>query len=483
MSIQSYADLKGGEDRGIFYRSERFRARDLMGPTPPPVDIGGGSFALHDLSTSGLAIQAPANDGRFDVGSRIDFTVGAGDAVLYQGRGEVVRLEPGRRGLKIGIRIVDGHLDVGELVASHRHHALRQELDEAPVAQQLFVTPEYRRFCSDLVFMLRRYRSALERYEREAEGGGERARQRLQEAFELCAPRFEREFRELWREGYAVIRPQLGDRRAVAAMKRFTEMVVTPELVAGPIWRRSYEKPLGYPGDYQVMNYVYDGGDRGEGAYARLCHRVGVEVGMCVRTRMEMVAEEIAALLSAEGGPCAVTSLGCGSAVEVTRGLAAAERAEPRPVAFTLIDQDQQALDCAYRNSFPLINADGRQARLNCLHLSFGQLLSGGLDLGRMNRQDLVYCAGLLDYLPELQAQTVVAGLYSLLKPGGLLIIGNMKAGTDNAWALGMVLDWELIYRDEAQMHALAGLIKPAGLELKVDRTGYNYMLYIRAPK
>lgn len=480
--MKSYAELQGGENRDIFYRSERYRAKELLGGGPPQVFVAGESYALRDLSMSGLALQAPANDGAFDVGGTVDISLGFDDEVLYAGRGEVMRVEPNGRGQKIGIRIVNGYLDIGELVASHRDHLLRRELDEVPVAQQLYVTPEYRRLCSDVVFMLRRYRNILDRYETAAARGTARDRARLADAFAMCAPRFMAEWRALWDEGYEAVQPMLEDRRAVAAAKRFTETVVTPELLDGPIWRRSFEKPLGYPGDFQIMNYVYTGDDAGEGAYARLCHRIGVEVGMCVRTRMEMVAEDLRGLLTGDGGACTVTSLGCGSAAEVITVLA--DDKANRPVTFTLIDQDAQALTCAYNKAFPLTNnGRRRQAQVNCLHLSFAQLLSGVANFAGFPKQDLVYCTGLLDYLPDQQAQMIVAGLFNQVKPGGTLIIGNMKAHTNNVWALGFVLDWELIYRDEAQMYELAKLTRPASMDLRLDPTGYNYMLYLTAPQ
>jgi hypothetical protein len=451
-----------------------------MGSGVPQVQIAGQGYSLRDLSMSGLAVQTVANDTALDVGGTVDIAVGFDDEVLFSGRGEVMRIEPSGRGSKVGIRIVDGYLDINELVASHRDHLLRRELDEVPVAQQLYVTPEYRRLCSDVVFMLRRYRNVLDRYETAAQSGSASDKARLANAIELCAPRFVAEWRTLWDEGYEVVKPMLEDRRAVAAAKRFTETVVTPELLSGPIWRRSYEKPLGYPGDFEIMNYVYSGKDEGDSAYARLCHRIGVEVGMCVRTRMEMVADELRDLLSRDGEPLLATSLGCGSAPEVSQVLA--DPQARRPVSFTLIDQDAQALTCAYRKAFPLINEPGRQAQVNCLHLSFSQLLSGVANFADAPLQDLVYCAGLLDYLPMQQAQMIVAGLYSRVKPGGTLIIGNMKSDTNNVWALGFVLDWELIYRDEAQMREMAALTKAAEVDVRLDPTGYNYMMFVKKP-
>jgi len=480
MSVE-YAELQGAVDRQVLYRSERFRAKELLGPVPPQVLVGGVGFALYDISMSGLAIQAPANDAAPEVGSTVNFALGHEDEVIYKGRGEVARVEPRKGGIRVGIRVLDGFLDVAEIAAEHRHRALLQELDEVPLAHQLHVTPEYRKHCADVVFKLRRYRRLLDRYEAEAMGGDAAAQHRFEAAFEYCAERFVPDWRSLWRQGYAAVKPLLADRRAVVAAKRFTEEVVTPELVAGPIWRRSYEKPLGYPGDYQIMNFVYEQEDRGDSAYARLCHRIGVEVGSCVRTRMEMVSDDLARLLSEDGPTCHITSLGCGSAKEVPIALAHPDAR--RPAVFTLIDQDRDALSCAYRSIFPLINAARADTDLSCLHLSFGQLMGGASVVGQLPPQDYIYCVGLIDYLTDRAAQTLVAALFSRLAPGGTLVIGNMKAGTDNVWPMTFILDWELIYRDEEQMRAMTQLIKPAQVELKLDSTGYNYVMAITAPQ
>jgi extracellular factor (EF) 3-hydroxypalmitic acid methyl ester biosynthesis protein len=107
--------------------------------------------------------------------------------------------------------------------------------------------------------------------------------------------------------------------------------------------------------------------------------------------------------------------------------------------------------------------------------------MAGGAALQHLPPQDMIYCAGLLDYLPERQAQMLVAALFARLAPGGTLVIGNMKAGTDNVWPLTFVLDWELIYRNEAEMHALAALTQPAAADLALDPTGYNYLLSLTA--
>jgi hypothetical protein len=476
---RAYAELSGAEGRNALYRSERHRARDLFGPMPPRVSMAGGSCVLDDISMTGLAVLAPANDALPALGDAVEVGLGEAGAELYRGAGAVARIDAGRRGARISLRLLDGHLDLGELVARHRHQRTLRDLDEHGYLHARFVPAEYRRLCADVAFMLTRYRRVLDDAEGAAARGGPADRRRLEELTARCAESFTAEFRELWREGYASVLPLLGDRRAVGAAKRLTEQLVTPHLLDGPIWRRSYEKPLGYPGDFQVMQYVYDGTDQGDSAYARLCHRVGIEVGMCVRTRMQMIAERLTGLLAGDGEALRVASLGCGPAVEVAAALGGLP--QHRAAVFTLIDQDRVALDRAYANVLPLVNARAPRLQADLLQLSFGQLLAGTAALRHLPPQDMIYCAGLIDYLPEQQAQGLVAALFGRLAPGGTLVVGNMKAGTDNVWPLGFVLDWELIYRDEAQMHGLAALTKPAAVELALDPTGYNYLLHLTA--
>jgi SAM-dependent methyltransferase len=69
---------------------------------------------------------------------------------------------------------------------------------------------------------------------------------------------------------------------------------------------------------------------------------------------------------------------------------------------------------------------------------------------------DIVYCAGLYDYLRDDVACAVTCALYHQLIPGGTLVITNVDPSNPNKWAQELLLNWPLIYRDRAQMRALA---------------------------
>ena len=235
----------------------------------------------------------------------------------------------------------------------------------------------YRNACYDAVFLLRRFRSILDPYERHMTGDGEAGRERLEELVFACLERLLPEWRALWRIAHQGLKPVLDDPAMVRATKQFTEAVVTPELIRGPIWRQSYDKPFGYPGDYQVMNYIYDGDNAnngevvGETAFARLVHALGVDIGRFVRTRMELVRDVITATVeerAASGVPMEIMSLGCGPAREVVECLKAG--LAPVPLRISLLDHEVAALDDALENCAPFQPRHGAPLEIVPLHAS-----------------------------------------------------------------------------------------------------------------
>ncbi|HEX9159257.1 MAG TPA: class I SAM-dependent methyltransferase, partial [Rhizomicrobium sp.] len=299
--------------------------------------------------------------------------------------------------------------------------------------------------------------------------------------FEACESQIVQEWRVLWRTGNEIARSVMGERERRDAVKEFTEVVLTPELRGGAVWDRSYAKPLGYPGDFGIMNQVYDWERAGTDAYAMLLHRVGLEVAECIKTRMEVVRSEIGNVVASTNGRCArVLNLGCGSAREVETWLSRSRAAPPR-VEFTLIDQEQLALDYAYRAAYPhIVRSEGR-SRLNCLHISFTDLLRGNSEMKHLPPQDLIYSVGLLDYLTDRRAASLVRRLFELLVPGGLLIIGNMnETPLSNLWPMEFITDWSLHYRSEQQMLAWVEGLDPAGAWTDTETTGRVRLLYVR---
>jgi hypothetical protein len=266
------------------------------------------------------------------------------------------------------------------------------------------------------------------------------------------------------------------DARSFDHCRQLARSRLLPLLLDGPIWSRAYYKPRGYPGDYGIMNFVHDRTDQGDGPYARLCHRIGLEVGDCVRTRLLPVIEELAARMAVAGDALTVLSLGCGSSREIATAL---EQGAPhREVRFVLIDHDTEALASARNFVEPAIAAcPAGLVKAEYIRLSYTQLLRESGLARQWKGQDLVYCMGLLDYVPQAQVQALVSALFGWVNSGGALILGNMKEPGSTFWSLDFILDWPLIYRTEQQMLEFTNHPAVGRSHLVLEETGRNFVL------
>jgi extracellular factor (EF) 3-hydroxypalmitic acid methyl ester biosynthesis protein len=89
-----------------------------------------------------------------------------------------------------------------------------------------------------------------------------------------------------------------------------------------------------------------------------------------------------------------------------------------------------------------------------------------------------VYCAGLFDYLSDRTCKRLMQHFYNLATPGGLVVSTNVHKNNPVRYFMEHIMEWHLIYRDEAKMQALA----PDG-KVRLDVTGINVFLEVRKPE
>src|SRR5882724_10623498 len=441
----AYEELKGSSGREIWFRAPRYEARKLFPHLPPRVRVRSSLHKLHDISLGGIAVVCnQAAEDIPDVGEIIPLTIQQSSYTIFESNARVSRRE----------NTVFGFVEFDKLLSRNvqAQIAMQSALFTGEASQ--LVAREYRVFCADLLKLLGSYRDLLDenmvlarQFQRDFDLDG---------AYEACEARLVQHWRSLWRTGNDLVKGIMDNREVLEATKAFTEVVVTPQMRGGAIIDRSYAKPLGYPGDFEIMNQAYDWERKGANVYQMLLHRLGLDVLECVRTRMEVVRSTIAEVVQEKGHArvARILSLGSGPAREVETFLAS-RSLKNRRVEFTLIDQEQAALNYAIEKTYPhVLNSQG-QARVQCLNMSFTDILRGTGALGSLPPQDLIYSVGLLDYLTDRRATGLLARLYETLAPGGMVIIGNMnETALSNLWPMEFITDWTLYYRNDAQMVA-----------------------------
>ena len=261
---------------------------------------------------------------------------------------------------------------------------------------------------------------------------------------------------------------------------------IHPLILCSPFADRTVHKPLGYAGDYEVVNMILRDPHEGSSLYARLLNRWFIKQppAEAHRNRVQHLTQRLleeTARCRAAGRVARFFNLGCGPAKEIQDFMT--DHAVSDHAEFTLLDFNEETVTHG-RSVLESVRArHNRKTGLNFQKKSVAQVLKtrdGGATSGL---HDKVYCAGLFDYLTDSVCARLMTVFYDMLAPGGLLLVTNVDCANPIRQWLGDVLDWHLIYRDAADMKSL----KPerAGVDeatVCADFTGVNLFLEVRKP-
>ncbi len=420
---------------------------------------------MADVSNSGIAFytERPAAF----AGQAVRVQLLDRDVTLLDSQATFVRQEKLAHATKIALAFTE-LVDCQELLFRQRFLSL------APLSPQNDPTPDaYKVFCQDVLVLLRQLRQLCQDYEQQ------------QLDFDLeskrCTVLHLRQFlmpywQQIMRRGNAFLAAHQDDPAALKALKRHAETVLTPEFMGAPGWQRSFAQPQGYPGDYGVMEFIYQSAPFGQTLYDKVLHAFGQELGAFVRNRMQiatLLLQDIAAAAQTDE-QLRITNFGCGAAREIAAFLAAGP--VTRPMAFHLIDQDPEALQYAMRQLRPYL---ARQPLVTVAYCPL-DVREGYKKLGVLPPQHLIYSLGVMDYLKDSAAQRFVARFYEALAPGGQLLVANISQIPERPeWLFTNLFNWKMLYRSAADMAALAAPLPAASHTVFADDSGFVQLLRV----
>ncbi|MEY4980621.1 MAG: hypothetical protein RLZZ352_2891 [Pseudomonadota bacterium] len=213
-----------------------------------------------------------------------------------------------------------------------------------------------------------------------------------------------------------------------------------------PFTRRCHDKPRGYAGDAVMMDLIYGmGHDASLDSVAEELLRATTATAAprAVRWRRRHLAQVLDTVCERTWGQARILSVACGHLREAALSKGIREHGFKTLIA---LDQDTESLAQVGRDwGGHGVHLDPRSVRD----------LLGGRSPVAAQPMDLIYTAGLYDYLGDAAATLLTQRLYEALAPGGTLLIANFMPGLPELGYMEGLMDWWLVYRDDQQMRKL----------------------------
>ena len=231
-----------------------------------------------------------------------------------------------------------------------------------------------------------------------------------------------------------------------------------------PYSRRAHDKPRGYAGDAVMLDYIYRPQPIAASAIGVAMHHAttGLSNAKSILWRRDYLASKITAVMK-RTSPARVLAVASGHMRELDIVNIAGKR---DALEICAVDLDDLSLQECCR-SYPEVNI--RAVRSSAVTIRRARL---------PETFDLVYCAGLFDYLNEATAEFLLTQLHRHLLPSGLLCVANFTPENHGRGFMEGFMDWSLILRDERELARLAKSAVP-GCALSTLRDPHGNIAYV----
>lgn len=227
-----------------------------------------------------------------------------------------------------------------------------------------------------------------------------------------------------------------------------------------PFTSHGFKKPRGYPGDALLLDWICRNfrllthpqhRTKSARLYRGVINRGAAEsVGWRRQHLADLIDDAAAAKPAAR-----VLALAAGHLREADLSVALQRGHIGEVVA---LDQDEQSLaEIDHRYS-----ASGMP--VTTVNATIRNVIAGRYQIADF---DLIYSAGLYDYLPAPVAEKLTTKLWTGLNSGGQLVVTNFLHGSNDRGWMEALMDWFLIFRDEGEIDAFASSIPAEQIQRK----------------
>jgi extracellular factor (EF) 3-hydroxypalmitic acid methyl ester biosynthesis protein len=351
--------------------------------------------------------------------------------------------------------------------------------------QQVYgVLPEYKLVIADIQMFLTDLRLWFEQYELRLPEVPANDREKVErELINGVEQPIVRTLNDLFEKFELVARKVPEDRQSVHSL--YAKRQLHPLLMCSPFMHRIFQKPLGYAGDYEMVRMILRDPHEGNSLFARMLNRwfLSQIPAEAHRQRVRLLTQRLVEeglRVKRQKRRLRVFNLGCGPAQEVVDFIRQYDLSDGAD--FTLLDFNEETLKYA---ESAVSEAIGHHHRATSIEMKKKSVLQMSKTPERVTKDkyDLVYCAGLFDYLQDSVSKQLMNTMYGMVEPGGLLIATNVEIGNPIQKIMDLIFEWRLIYRTHRELAEFA----PDGTDadnykISAETTACNIFIEVRKP-
>jgi hypothetical protein len=237
---------------------------------------------------------------------------------------------------------------------------------------------------------------------------------------------------------------------------------VSDYFLEDPFTRWSFEKPRGYSGDAQLLDFIYGHdsvADKVKNATplgaALYDYTKDASSSVAVRERRDLLTRFVDEAAARHGSETEILTIASGHLREADASVALKEGKIRRWVA---LDQDPLS-----------VGSVARDFNGSCIEAIDGSVRDIVLRSHELGKFDLVYAAGLYDYLNDKVAIKLTRRCMEMLKPGGMFLFANFSEDIVVDGYMETFMNWALLLRSKADMWRIVNAsADPASIEAEV---------------
>jgi len=274
----------------------------------------------------------------------------------------------------------------------------------------------------------------------------------------------------------------LSDKPIMQKVKDNFRQLIGAWVYKSAIVKRAFEKPRGYPGDYKMLEIVYDNKpiSRNIAGVFFDTNFLKSPYAVAVRIRKDRLREMLLDFLNVTKlNKVNILNIACGSCREIRELIPNLQTNSS--IIFHCLDWDEEALRFSQDTLLPI---RPKNVEFKFIKEDVMNLIRNEANIQSIGKQDLIYSIGLIDYLPDRVLKKLIFALYQLLeKNGNLILTHKNREKTFPPIPPDWFCDWKFVSRNKEEVVKLFYTCGISRFSLSIASDDFEYIYYFTLTK